>query len=256
MTGKLKGKVALITGGSSGIGFDAARAMIAEGAFVYITGRRENALIEAEKALGNQAAYVQADAGIKSDMQRVADRITADFGHLDIIFANAGIGSYLSLRDMTEADIDKTLNANVKGTIFTVQTALPLLSDGASIILNTSITANLGLPNFSLYAASKAAVRSFIYSWTQDLKDQKIRVNAISPGIVPTAAATGELGRSQEEERLRQQWRANLTPLGRVGDVKDISQAAVFLASDDSSFITGIELTVDGGLSAVFANKL
>ena len=133
---------------------------------------------------------------------------------------------------------------------------LPILSEGGSIILNTSITSDLGLPDFSLYAASKAAVRSFIYSWTKDLQEKRIRINAVSPGIIPTAAATGELGRSEKEEQERQQYRASLTPLGRVGNVKDTSDAIIFLASDESSYITGVELKVDGGLSAVFANQL
>lgn len=254
--GKLDNKVALITGGSSGIGFDAAKRMLEEGAFVFITGRRENALKEAAKKLGANARYVQADAGIKADMQRASEIIKKEKGKLDVIFVNAGIGSYIKLEDITEQDIDQTFNANVKGTIFTVQCMLPILVPGASIILNTSVTANLGLPNFSVYAASKAAVRSFIHSWTKDLQDRKIRVNAVSPGVIPTAAAIGELGRSEQEEVERQKWRAGLTPLGRVGAVEDISNAVVFLASDESSYITGTELAVDGGLTAVFANRL
>lgn len=256
MGNKLAGKTALITGGSSGIGLDAAKAMIKEGAFVYITGRRENFLRKAVQELGDHAAYIQGDAGVKSDMDKVSQIIKNEKKHLDIVFANAGIGTYIKLADITEEDIDRTFNANVKGVVFTIQSVLPILNEGASIILNTSITANLGLPDFSIYAASKAAVRSFIHSWTTDLKDRKIRVNSISPGIIPTAAATGELGRNAEEERERQAWRASLTPLGRVGTVEDISKAVLFLASDESSYITGIELTVDGGLSAAFANKL
>lgn len=253
---RLENKVALITGGSSGIGFESARKMVEQGAVVYITGRREQALQKAVQQLGSNAHYVCADVAVKQDMLHVCEVIQSKEKKLDILFANAGIGRYVKLEELTEEEIDRTLGTNVKGTIFTVQSMLPILSEGASIILNTSITAELGLPDFSLYAASKAAVRSFIHSWTTDLKSRRIRVNAVSPGVIPTAAATGELGRSPEEEQERQKWRTSLTPLGRMGNTKDIGNAVVFLASDESSFITGVELTVDGGMSAVFANRL
>lgn len=253
---RLKGKVALITGGSSGIGLDAAKHMAQEGAVVYITGRREKALKEAVKQIGENARYVCGDVSSLDDMKKVCEIISLQDNHLDVLFANAGIGRYVKLEDLTEEEIDRTLATNIKGTIFTVQAMLPILSRGASIILNTSITEDLGLPDFSLYAASKTAVRSFIHSWTTDLKKYGIRVNALSPGIIPTAAATGELGRSVEEEQRLQAHRQKLIPLGRMGHVNDISHAVVFLASDESSFITGIELTVDGGLSSVFANQL
>lgn len=254
--GRLENKIALITGGSSGIGKDAARRMIAEGAYVYITGRNEKRLQETVKELKENISYIVADSSVKKDMEKVYQVIKEEKGILDIVFANAGVGKYVSLEDIKEEDIDWTFNINVKGTVFTIQSVLPILNEGTSIILNTSITSDLGLPDFSLYAASKAAVRSFIYSWTKDLQNKKIRINAISPGVIPTAAATGELGRSQEEEKQRQEYRANLTPLGRVGKVEDISEAVVFLASDESNYITGIELKVDGGLSAIFANNL
>lgn len=253
---RLENKVALITGGSSGIGFESARKMVEEGAVVYITGRREQALQKAVQQLGSNAHYVCADVAVKQDMLRVCEVIQSKEKKLDILFANAGIGRYVKLEELTEEEIDRTLGTNVKGTILTVQSMLPILSEGASIILNTSITAELGLPDFSLYAASKAAVRSFIHSWTTDLKNRHIRVNAVSPGAIPTAAATGELGRSPEEEQERQKWRTSLTPLGRMGNTKDIANAVIFLASDESSFVTGVELTVDGGMSAVFANRL
>lgn len=253
---RLENKVALITGGSSGIGFETTRKMAEEGAVVYITGRREQALQKAVSQLGSNAHYVCADVAVKQDMLRVCEVIQSKEKKLDILFANAGIGRYIKLEELTEEEIDRTLDTNVKGTIFTVQAMLPILSEGASVILNTSITAELGLPDFSLYAASKAAVRSFIHSWTTDLKDRRIRVNAISPGIIPTAAATGELGRSPEEEQELQKWRKSLTPVGRMGSVEDIANAVIFLASDESSFVTGVELTVDGGMSAVFANRL
>lgn len=253
---RLENKVVLITGGSSGIGLDAARRMCEEGAIVYITGRNQKRLDEAVESLQSNVIGIQADSSIKKDMEHIYEIIKQQQGHVDVIFANAGVGKYVSLDNLTEDDIDWTFNINVKGAIFTVQTMLPILSEGGSIILNTSITSDLGLPDFSLYAASKAAVRSFIHSWTKDLQGKRIRVNAVSPGIIPTAAATGELGRSETEELERQNHRANLTPLKRVGNVKDVSEAIVFLASDESSYITGVELKVDGGLSAVFANHL
>ena len=253
---RLQNKVVLVTGGSSGIGLDAAKKMSEEGAIVYITGRNVKRLQSALECFENQVFAITADSSSKEDMDRVCEMIRQQHGRVDVIFANAGVGKYVSLKDLTEEDIDWTFNINVKGTIFTVQSMLPILSEGGSIILNTSITSDLGLPDFSLYAASKAAVRSFIYSWTKDLQEKRIRINAVSPGIIPTAAATGELGRSEKEEQERQQYRASLTPLGRVGNVKDTSDAIIFLASDESSYITGVELKVDGGLSAVFANQL
>ena len=215
---RLENKVALITGGSSGIGFESARKMVEQGAVVYITGRREQALQKAVQQLGSNAHYVCADVAVKQDMLRVCKVIQSEEKKLDILFANAGIGRYVNLEELTEEEIDRTLGTNVKGTIFTVQAMLPILSEGASIILNTSITAELGLPDFSLFAASKAAVRSFIHSWTTDLNSRRIRANAVSPGVIPTAAATGELGRSPEEEQERQKWRTSHTPLGRKGN--------------------------------------
>lgn len=196
------------------------------------------------------------DVAVKQDMLRVCEVIQSKEKKLDVLFANAGIGRYMKLEELTEEEIDRTFDTNVKGTIFTVQTMLPILSEGASIILNTSITAELGLPDFSLYAASKAAVRFFIHSWTTDLKSRHIRVNAISPGVISTAAATGELGRTVQEEQELQKWRKSLTPVSRMGSVEDIANAVIFLASDESSFVTGVEFTVDGGMSAVFANRL
>ena len=252
----LKNKIAIITGGSSGIGLDTARKFIEEGAYVYITGRNEGKLKEAIRLLKNNISYIKADVSKKEDMQNVYEIIKREKGKLDIVFANAGVGKYIKLEEITEEDIDWTFNINVKGTIFTVQCLLPLLIEGSSIIINTSITSNLGIPDFSLYAAAKSAQKSFIHSWTADLKDRKIRVNAISPGIIPTSAATKELGRSTEEEIKKQEERAKLIPTGRIGNVKDISNAVVFLASDESNYINGIELTVDGGLSSIFANKL
>ena len=252
----LQSKVALITGGSSGIGLETAKVFIENGAFVYITGRNEDRLKNAISILGNNAKYIRADISKKDDMLNVREVIKSEKGHLDIVFANAGVGKYISFEDITEEDIDWTFNNNFKGTIFTIQSVLPILNDGASIILNTSVTANLGLSRFSLYAGAKSAVRSLIFSLTTDLKDKRIRVNAVSPGVIPTNAATGELGRSKEEEKKLQEERQKLIPLNRMGNSTDIANAVLFLASDKSSFITGTEITVDGGLSRVFANKL
>lgn len=252
----LEEKVALITGGSSGIGLETAKKFVNEGAFVYITGRNEEKLKNAVSSIGRSIKYIVADISKKEDMNYVCEMIKKDKRRLDILFANAGVGRYIKFQDITEQDIDWTFNNNFKGTIFTIQSVLPILNDESSIILNTSITSNLGLPDFCLYAGAKAAIKSLIHSLTTDFKDRRIRVNAISPGIIPTNAATGELGRTEKEEQIKQQERAKLTPLGRNGKVLDIAEAVTFLASDKSKFITGIELTVDGGLSSVFANKL
>ncbi|MGN0839078.1 MAG: SDR family oxidoreductase [Pyramidobacter sp.] len=254
--GRLEGKVALITGASSGIGFDTARAMSEEGAFVFMTARRKDVLEKAAGSLGTNVRAIAADVSKRSDMENVMKIIKEEKGHLDVIFANAGIGRYVSLQDVTDDEFHRVFDVNVLGTIHTVQCMLPILSYGASIIINTSMTASMGLPNFCVYEASKSAVRSFIFTWTAELRDRSIRVNALSPGVIPTAAAGGELGRSPEEEKKAQEYRASLTPLGRVGKVSDISSAAVFLASDESSYITSTELTVDGGLSRVFPVKL
>lgn len=182
----LKGKVALVTGGSSGIGFGTAKRLMEEGAFVYITGRRKEVLEQAAAKLGSHVKAVQADSSKKEDMLRLANIIKEDNGGLDIIFANAGGGKAIPFEEATEADYRRTFDVNVWGTYLTVQTLLPVLRDGASIILNASITAYMGLPGFGLYAATKAAVRSFARSWTTDLKSRGIRVNAVSPGVIPT----------------------------------------------------------------------
>lgn len=253
---KLKGKTALITGGSAGIGLGTAKRFIEEGAIVYITGRRENKLREAVEQLGERAHYVVADAGSKDDMDHVAKVIAQEQGKLDIVFCNAGIGHYIRFEDITENDIDRVFNTNFKGTIFTIQSVLSILKEGSSIILNTSMTEDIGLPDFCIYAAAKMAVKSLIYSLTTDFKDRKIRVNAVAPGVVPTEAAGAELGRTAEEEAARQKQRALIAPLGRLGTVEDIAAAVTFLASDEASYITGVELTVDGGMTRVFAGKL
>ena len=253
---RLAGKVALITGGGTGIGLEIARAYVREGACVYITGRREAKLREAVEEIGGTIGYVVADVSDKDAMLAVAERIRSEQGHVDIVICNAGIGGYVALTDIDEAEFDRVMYTNVLGSYYTAQACLPLMGEGSTIVLNTSVTASLGLPNFSLYIAAKSAMKSFIHTWTAELRDRRIRVNAIAPGIIPTPAAGGELGRSPEEKRERQAYRATLIPAGKVGNVTDIANAAVYLGSDESSYVSGVELLVDGGLAAVYPVKL
>lgn len=251
----LKGKVALVTGGNSGIGFGAAKSLIQAGAFVYITARRQQQLHQAITELGQNARAIQADVTNKKEMEDVAAIIRTEKGTLDIVFANAGGGNPVPLEQVTEEYFDKTFNVNVKGVLFTVQAMLPILNEGSSIILNASITADMGLAGFGIYAATKAAVRSLAKSWTTDLKDKKIRVNAVSPGVVPTEGYRTEQGMSEQQVQDYVERVSTEIPVGRVGTGQDIGNAVVFLASDQSSFITGIELTVDGGQTMVYAGK-
>ena len=250
MAKKLEGKIALVTGGSSGIGLATAQGFVNEGAYVYITGRRQAELDKAVKTIGKQVTAVRADASNLSDLDKLFAQIKQEKGHLDVVFANAGGGSLAPLGSITEEHYDQTFNLNVKGLLFTVQKALPLIPDGGSIILNASIVSIKGMPAFSVYSATKAAVRSFARSWTSDLKDRKIRVNVISPGPIDTPILDG-LGETEQE---RQGLRAHLTsivPLGRMGRPDEIGKTAVFLASDDASFVAGVELFVDGGAAQV-----
>jgi NAD(P)-dependent dehydrogenase (short-subunit alcohol dehydrogenase family) len=250
----LNGKIALVTGGNSGIGFGAAKRLEEAGAFVYITGRRKEQLDNALKKLGQNTRAIQADVTKKQDMERVAATIKSEKGSLDIVFANAG-GRPIPLEETTEQCFDQTFGVNVKGVLFTVQTMLPILNDGSSIILNASITADMGLPGFGIYAATKAAVRSLARSWTTDLKNRKIRVNAVSPGVVPTEGYMTEQGMTEEQVKEYTDRVSAEIPVGRVGTSEEIGNAVVFLASDASSFITGVELTVDGGQTMVYAGK-
>jgi len=248
--GKLDGKVAIVTGGSSGIGLATAKRFADEGAYVFITGRRQPELDAALKTIGKNVAGVQGDVSKLEDLDRLYATVQKQKGHVDIIFANAGGGIPAPLGAITEEQFDKTFGANVKGLLFTVQKALPLMPDGGSIILNASIVSSKGFPAMSVYSATKAAVRSFARSWTQDLKDRKIRVNTVSPGPIDTPGIDS-LGKTPEE---RAQFRANMAsivPMGRLGSPDEIAKAAAFLASDESSFITGIELFVDGGAAQV-----
>jgi len=250
MAGKLNGKIALVTGGSSGIGLATAKQFIEEGAFVYITGRRQAELDSAARSLGNQASAVRADASNLSDLDSLYEQIKQDKGRLDVLFVNAGGGSFAPIGQITEEQFDQTFNTNVKGLLFTVQKALPLIPDGGAIVLNASIVSVQGIPNFSVYSASKAAVRSFARGWTNDLRDRKIRVNVVSPGPIDTPGLSGLAETEAQKDALYTQL-ASAVPLGRVGKPEEIAKAAVFLASDDASYVAGIELFVDGGTVAV-----
>jgi NAD(P)-dependent dehydrogenase (short-subunit alcohol dehydrogenase family) len=247
---RLEGKVALITGGNSGIGLATAKQFVAEGAYVFITGRRPAELDAAVNAIGENIRGVQSDVSNLADLDRLFTTIQQEQGKLDVVFANAGVGEIAPLGSITEEHFDKIFNINVKGLLFTVQKALPLLPEGASIILNASINSMKGVPAFSVYGATKAAVRSFARNWTLDLKERQIRVNAISPGVVPTPGYD-QLGLSDEQLQEFVDSQAVTIPLGRVGTPDEIAKAVVFLASDDSSFVNGIELFVDGGMAQI-----
>ncbi len=248
--GKLDGRIALITGGNSGIGLATAKEFVNEGAYVFITGRRDSELAAAVKEIGRNVTGVQGDVSNLGDLDRLFAQIKREKGKLDIVFANAGVAKYAPFGKITEELFDSIFNINVKGLLFTVQKALPLLPDGASIILNASIVASKGLPANSVYSATKAAVRSFARTWTTDLKDRRIRVNALSPGATDTPGLSNLLASSEVgEERLKMI--SNSVPLGRFGTPDEIAKAVVFLASDDSSYIAGTELFVDGGFAQV-----
>jgi len=248
--GKLEGKIALITGGNSGIGLATARQFVNEGAYVFITGRREVELVAAAKEIGENVTGVQGDVSNLGDLNRLFARIKREKGKLDVLFANAGVATYARFGEITEDHYDSIFNINVKGLLFTVQKALPLLPNGASIILNASIVASKGFSSNSVYSATKAALRSFARTWTTDLKDRRIRVNAISPGAIDTPGLSKLLA-SSETGQQRMAAISTLVPLGRLGTSDEIAKAVVFLASDDSSYITGIELFVDGGFAQV-----
>jgi len=247
---KLEGKTALITGGTNGIGLATAKAFVNEGAYAFITGRREAELAAAVKEIGRNVTGIKGDVSKLGDLDRLYAQIKQEKGRLDIVFANAGVAKLAALGTITEELYDWTFDINVKGLLFTVQKALPLLPDGASIILNSSVVGSKGLPINSVYSATKAAIRSFARTWTTDLKDRRIRVNAVSPGSIDTPGLSGLLGSSETgQQRLKNI--SNNVPLGRLGTADEIAKAVVFLASDDASFVTGAELFVDGGFAQV-----
>ncbi|MES2531853.1 MAG: SDR family oxidoreductase [Pseudomonadota bacterium] len=250
MASKLTDKIALVTGGSSGLGLATAKRLASEGAYVFITGRRQAELDAAVQAIGTNAAGLQGDVSNLADLDRIYAAIGQLKGRLDILFANAGGGGLAPLGQITEEHFDKTFATNVRGLLFTVQKALPLMPRGASIVLNASTTSIKGTPAFSVYSASKAAVRSFARNWTLDLKELGIRVNAVSPGLVPTPGYD-LMGLTKEQVQGFVDFQVQSIPLGRVGTPDEIAKAVVFLASDDSSFVNGIELFVDGGMAQI-----
>ncbi len=242
--GKLEGKVAVITGGTSGMGLATAQRFVREGAQVFVMGRRGAELDAAVKQIGGKVVGIQGDIANLVDLDRLYRTVRDTAGHLDVVFANAGIGEVLPLEAVTPEHFDKVFNINVRGTLFTVQKALPLLREGGSVILTGSIASVKGIPGFGVYSATKAALRSFVRTWTLELKERKIRANVLSPGTIDTPILSG-----LPAEAIKQFVAA--IPMGRMGTSDEIAKTAVFLASDDSSFITGIELFVDGGMAQV-----
>lgn len=251
MSQKLTDKIAVITGGSSGIGLATAQRFVNEGAFVFITGRRQSELQAAVKEIGRNVIGVQSDVSNLADLDKLYAAVKEQKGRIDILFANAGTGEFAPLGEITEEHFDKQFNVNVKGLLFTVQKALPLLQPGGSIVLNASIVSSTGSPALSVYSATKAAVRSFARTWSVDLKDRNLRVNAISPGIVPTPGYNTSLGMTPQQVDEYVQSSVGNIPLGRPGTADEIAKVVTFLASDDSSYVNGVELFVDGGLAQI-----
>jgi NAD(P)-dependent dehydrogenase (short-subunit alcohol dehydrogenase family) len=241
---KLQGKVAVVTGGTTGIGFAAAKLFVKEGAYVFITGRRQKQLDEAVNAIGSNITGVQGDVASMADLDRLYETVAAKGRKIDVVFANAGFAEFASLKSITEEHFDKLFNINVKGALFTVQKALPHLNDGASIILTGSVASIKGTPAFWVYGATKAALRNFVRAWTVELKDRRIRSNVLSPGPTDTPILDGQP--ADAIARI-----VSTIPMGRMGEPDEIARAALFLASDDSSFVTGIELFVDGGRAQI-----
>ncbi|MED5524292.1 MAG: glucose 1-dehydrogenase [Pseudomonadota bacterium] len=243
-------KVAVITGGSSGIGLATAKRFVAQGAYVYITGRRQSELDKAVAEIGGNVTAVQGDVASLSDLDRLFGAVKARHGRVDVLFANAGLVEHQKLGEITETHFDKTFNANVRGLLFTMQKALPLMQDGGAVILTGSIAGIKGLPAHGTYSASKAAVRSFARTWAAEFKDKGIRVNVISPGAIDTPIIDGQADTQEGADQLRANFAA-ATPLGRIGKAEEVADAALFLASSQSSFMTGAEIFVDGGIAQV-----
>jgi len=252
MARKLEGKVALITGGNSGIGLATAKRFVQEGAFVYLTARRQSELDAAVAAIGKQARGIRADVSQLDQLDALFRQVKSEKGVIDILFVNAGVASFSPLDSITEEHFDRIFGINVKGLLFTVQKVLPLMPKGGTILLNASIESIQGKPALSVYSATKAAIRSFTRGWTSDLKDRQIRVNVISPGSTETPGLEGLVGVQTKEEKdgLYSHLGSDI-PLGRVGQPDDIAKAAVFLVSDDASYIAGVELFVDGGVAQI-----
>jgi NAD(P)-dependent dehydrogenase (short-subunit alcohol dehydrogenase family) len=246
MTNRFNNKVVVVTGGTSGIGLATARAFAAEGASVFITGRRQEALDAAVREIGGRVTGVQGDMGRLADIDRLYDAVQQQHGQIDVVFANAGGGEFAPLGAITEDHFDRTFDTNVKGVLFTVQKALPLLRDGGAIVLNASTTSISGTPALSVYSATKAAVRAFARSWILDLKDRGIRVNVVSPGVTETAGLDALFGGGEGATGTKT-YLAGLIPAGRIGQPAEIAKTVLFLASDEASFVNGVELFVDGG---------
>ncbi len=251
MTQKLNGKIAVITGATSGIGLATAKRFVAEGARLFITGRRADVLAAAVDEIGGNVIGIQADSAKQADLDRLFNRVKEEAGRIDVLFANAGGGSFAPLGQITEEQFDDTFNRNVKGVLFTVQTALPLLGNGSSVILTGSTAGATGTPAFSVYAASKAAIRNFARNWILDLKDRGIRVNTLSPGPTETTGLVELAGKDKADQQVLLDYLSSQVPMGRVGRAEEIASAALFLASDESSFVSGAELFADGGIAQV-----
>jgi NAD(P)-dependent dehydrogenase (short-subunit alcohol dehydrogenase family) len=245
MRKKLDGKIAVITGGSAGIGLATAKRFVAEGAYVFITGRRQAELDAAVTEIGFNVTGVQGDVANLADLDRLYETIKVEKGRIDILFANAGVYEAGTLGEISEAHFDKIFNVNVRGLLFSVQKALPLIVEGGSIILNGSVGGSKGFASFSVYNATKAAVRSFARNWILDLKPRKIRVNVLSPGMIETPGLDVLMDEEGKKGFI------NMIPMRRIGEADEIGKTAVFLASDDSSYVTGIELFVDGGVAQI-----
>ncbi len=243
--GKLDGKVAVVTGGSSGMALASAKRFVEEGAYVFITGRRQEALDEAVELIGRNVTAVRGDASNLADLDRLFDTVKREKGQIDVLYASAGMGEAAVLGEITEEHFDAAFNLNARGTLFTVQKALPLLNDGGSIFMTGSVASVKGFPGFSVYAASKAALHAFARGWLNELKSRNIRVNVLHPGPIATPMQDQVL--TDETKRMFE----SLIPRGTMGRSEEIAAAALFLASDDSSFVNGVELAVDGGFSAI-----
>jgi NAD(P)-dependent dehydrogenase (short-subunit alcohol dehydrogenase family) len=246
MTSRFENKVVIVTGGTSGIGLATAKAFSGAGASVFITGRRQTALDAAVKEIGGRVTGVQGDMGNLADIDRLYDAVQQKHSHIDVVFANAGGGEFAPLGAITEEHYQRTFDTNVKGVLFTVQKALPLLRDGGSIVLMASTTSISGTPALSVYSATKAAVRNFARNWMLDLKDRHIRVNAVSPGVTETAGLNALFGGGEQAEGTKG-YLAGLIPAGRIGQPEEVAKAVLFLASEEASFVNGVELFVDGG---------
>ncbi|MGW1753959.1 SDR family NAD(P)-dependent oxidoreductase [Streptomyces mirabilis] len=247
---RLDGKVAVVTGGSSGIGFATAQQFVEEGAFVFITGRRRHELDKAKDEIGRNVTTVQGDVSVSADLDRLFRTVAEDKGKIDVVVANSGLVDPQVFGRITEASFDRTFNVNARGTLFTAQKALPLMNDGGSVILVGSIAGHIGVEGYTTYSATKAALRSYARTWTKELKGRGIRVNVISPGPIDTPILDSQADSEEGVDAIKAAF-ASVIPLGRMGRPEEVAAAAVFLASDESSFCAGMELSVDGGMAQV-----